>query len=96
MRIFSIRHKGLRRLIERNDARGLPPQHVERITVRIAAIVNARDIDDWLSQPLGRPHALKGDRKGDYAVSVSANMRITFTYDGEAIAALDLDFEDYH
>ncbi len=35
-----------------------------------------------------------GQRKGEYAVSVSGNWRITFRFvDGEA---LDLNLEDYH
>ena len=39
-------------------------------------------------------HQLSGKSKGRYAVSVSANWRITFGWDGED--ALQVDFEDYH
>jgi toxin HigB-1 len=39
-------------------------------------------------------HALSGDMKGRYAVSISANWRITFAWDEEG--AVQVDFEDYH
>jgi len=39
-------------------------------------------------------HALTGNLKGRYAVTVSRNWRITFGWDkGDAI---DIDLEDYH
>lgn len=41
-----------------------------------------------------RFHALKGARKGTYAVAVTGNWRITFQWeDGDA---LNVHFEDYH
>lgn len=39
-------------------------------------------------------HQLSGRNKGRYAVSVSANWRITFGWDQED--AIQVDFEDYH
>jgi proteic killer suppression protein len=39
-------------------------------------------------------HALTGDQKGRYAVTVSRNWRLTFAWDGDG--AVDLDLEDYH
>jgi proteic killer suppression protein len=33
---------------------------------------------------------LKGDRKGQFAVSVSGNWRIVFEFDGEDATAVDL------
>ena len=39
-------------------------------------------------------HPLKGNRKGEWAVSVSGNWRITFKFqDGNAEV---LNYEDYH
>ena len=35
-----------------------------------------------------------GDRKGEYAVTVRANWRITFAWDGED--AVDVNYVDYH
>ena len=39
-------------------------------------------------------HPLKGDRKGEWAMSVSGNWRITFRFEGED--ATDVNLEDYH
>jgi proteic killer suppression protein len=41
-----------------------------------------------------RFHALTGNLKGRFAVLVSPNWRITFAWEGEDAA--DLDLEDYH
>jgi len=39
-------------------------------------------------------HALKGDRKGEFAVSVTGNWRITYHFIGED--AVNVNLEDYH
>jgi toxin HigB-1 len=39
-------------------------------------------------------HALKGDMKGLYAVKVSANWRITFSFEGKDVILVD--YIDYH
>ncbi|NBP06323.1 MAG: killer protein [Bacteroidetes bacterium] len=41
-----------------------------------------------------RSHALKGDRKGEFAVSVTGNWRITYQFVGED--AMNVNLEDYH
>jgi proteic killer suppression protein len=39
-------------------------------------------------------HPLKGERKGEWAMTVSGNWRITFCFDGEDVIVVNL--EDYH
>lgn len=39
-------------------------------------------------------HRLAGQSKGRFAVSVSANWRITFGWDDQD--SIEVDFEDYH
>jgi proteic killer suppression protein len=39
-------------------------------------------------------HPLKGERKGEWALSVSGNWRITFRFEGEDV--VDVSIEDYH
>ena len=53
----------------------------------------ASDVQD-MDQPTFRLHALKGDRKGVWAVMVRANWRVTFRFEGGD--AYDVDLEDYH
>ena len=96
MEIRNIKHKGLKRFIERNDARQLPSQYVERIRDLLTAVVAMDEIDEFLRIPRGNPHLLTGDRKGTYAITVHANWRITFGHDPESNEITDLDYEDYH
>ena len=49
---------------------------------------------DDLNLPGLNFHRLSGASKGRYAVSVSANWRITFGWNEQD--AVEVDFEDYH
>ena len=77
--ITTIRHKGLRRLHETDDPRGVMADHAEklrRILARLDAAKNATDMD----LPGYRLHPLKGVLAGFYAVSVNGNWRVTFCF----------------
>jgi toxin HigB-1 len=41
-----------------------------------------------------RQHPLRGERKGFWAVTVRANWRVTFRFEGED--ACDIDYLDHH
>jgi proteic killer suppression protein len=91
--IESFRHKGLKQLYEEDDSRKLPPDMVERIRDILTAL-DAADRIESLNRPSLRLHALKGQLKGFWAVTVRANWRIVFRFrDG---SVLDVDFVDYH
>jgi toxin HigB-1 len=91
--IVSFRHKALRRFFEDDDRRGLPADQCGRIGVLLAALDEARLIED-MNRPSFRLHLLKGDLKGYWAVTVRANWRIVFRFeDGDAH---DVDYLDYH
>jgi proteic killer suppression protein len=47
-----------------------------------------------MNLPGYRLHRLKGDREGQWAVSVSGNWRMVFVFEGED--ATDVDLVDYH
>ena len=91
--IRSIRHKGLRRLFEDDDTRGIIADHAERLRdalARLNAAGNAADMD----LPGFRLHPLKGALKGFWAVTVRANWRVIYHFvDGDAH---DVDYVDYH
>jgi len=84
MNIVSVKHKGLKRLIEKDDDRLLPSQYRKKIRRLIAILIG------------GRPHRLKGDRSHIYSISVSPNWRLTFEYEVETNSIHILDYEDYH
>ena len=91
--IASFRRKGLKRLFERGDARGLNPKHAKRIRV-ILTVLNAARTIQGVDRVGFNLHALKGDREGQRAVTVRANWRIVFRFaTGEAS---DVDLMDYH
>ena len=88
-----IRHRGLRRLYEDGNAKGLDAGHVRKLRLILAALDAAEapgdmDVAGW------RLHPLKGARKGDWSVWVSGNWRVTFRFEGTH--ATDIDYEDYH
>ena len=94
MDIRSIRHKGLRRLVEDDDARDIRHDLVGRVRRVITALVLAETVESILAPPGWRIHQLKGQRAATWSVSVSGNWRITFKIAGKDITGLD--FEDYH
>ncbi len=91
--IKSFRHRGLKRLFERGDGRTLPPDMIERIELLLSVINTANEIEE-MDLPSFRLHRLSGDRKGQWAVTVRANWRITFRFANGQID--DVDFIDYH
>jgi proteic killer suppression protein len=91
--IRSIRHKGVKRLYEHDDPRGVIAEHVARlrdILARLDAAGAATDMD----LPGFRPHPLKGELKGFWAVTVRADWRVIFRFAERDV--LDVDYLDYH
>ena len=91
--ILSFKHRGLRRLYEDDDRRGLNAEHVSKIMTILARLDVAKKPEDMDVAGL-RCHALKGDLKGFWSVTVRANWRIIFRFAGEN--ATDVDYLDYH
>ena len=96
MNVRSVRHRGLRRLLEDDDARFLPHELVGRVRNVLTVIILAEGMDGFISDapPGWRVHRLSGDRRREWSVSVSGNWRITFEEDDGHIYGLNL--EDYH
>jgi proteic killer suppression protein len=91
--IRRFRHKALGQLFTAGDRRKIDARQASRI-LRILDRLDAAAKPEDLNLPGFDFHALKGDRKGTYSVSVSGNWRITFRY--EAGDAIDVNLEDYH
>ena len=91
--IESIRHKGLRRLYEDNDSRGVISEHVEKLRDILARLDAAATSAD-MNLPGFRLHPLKGELKGFWAVTVRANWRVIFRFEDQD--AVDVDYVDYH
>jgi len=96
MVIRSVRHRGLKRLIEDNQTKGLRHDLAPRIRNILTALILAADVGRFLaSAPPGwRVDRLSGDRKDTWSISTSGNWRITFEEENGYLDLLDL--EDYH
>jgi len=91
--IKSFRHKDLRSLFESGKVAGVKASHVKRLRMQLAALDTAQVIDD-MDIPGFRLHALKGEMRGRWSITVNGNWRLTFEFeDGNAHI---LDYEDYH
>jgi toxin HigB-1 len=91
--IRSFRHKGLKRLYHDDDSRGVIAEHVVKlrdILVRLDAARAAADME----LPGFRLHALKGELKGFWSVTVRANWRVIFRFADHDV--FDIDYLDYH
>jgi proteic killer suppression protein len=91
--IRSFKHRGLKRLYELSEPRGIRPDLVHRIE-EILTVLDRAATPQAMNLPGYRLHTLKGDRKGFWSVTVNANWRIVFRF--ESTEALEVDLIDYH
>lgn len=91
----SVRHEGLRRLIESELASGVPAAAAAKIEAILSFLESAPDIEAVMKLQVWKAHQLTGDRKGTWSLAVTRNWRITFEVN-EASEIENLDFEDYH
>jgi toxin HigB-1 len=94
MPIKSFRHRGLKRLFEEDDRRGVPAAHAAKIADVLAAIDTAEKPGDIGLFPGWRLHPLKGDLKRFWSVTITGNWRVIFRFDKGDV--FDVDLTDYH
>lgn len=91
--IRSFKHRGLKRLYESDDRSGIRPDLLNRVE-NILARLDVATTPQALNLPGYRLHSLRGDLKGFWSVTVRANWRIIFRFDGND--AVDVELIDYH
>jgi toxin HigB-1 len=91
--IRTIRHKGLRRLYEEDDARGVAGEHVAKLRDILVRLDGARAETD-MDVPGFRLHPLQEELNGMWAVTVRANWRVIFRFADRDV--VDVDYVDYH
>lgn len=96
MIIESVRHRGLRHLIDDHNPQFIHGDLTQRVIAVITALEQADNISQFVATaPRGwRVHPLTGNRDGEWSVSVSSNWRVTFAVEDGRIRRLNL--EDYH
>ena len=87
--IGSIRHRGLRRLFQDDDRSRVPAEYADRLRSILAALDAAERVEDMDIQTF-RLHALRGDLKGYWAVTVRANWRVVFRFGNGKATGVDL------
>ena len=91
--ILSFRHKGVERFFLTGSKAGIQTKHATRLNEQLTVLNIARKPEE-MNIPGWQCHTLKGKLAGHWAVSVSGNWRLTFTFEGED--AILVDYQDYH
>ena len=91
--IRRLLHRGLRRLYENDDPRGVNSELVEK-TARVLARLDVVTRPEQLKLPGFGLHQLEGDLAGYWSVAVRGDWRIIFDFD--VGNTTDLDLVEYH
>ena len=91
--IRSFKYRGLKRLNERGDRSGIRTDLLETVE-RILTVLDAATTPQALGIPRYRLHTLTGEWKGVWSVTVRANWRIIFQFEGTD--AFEVELMDYH
>jgi len=96
MGIRNFVHKGVRKLYEDDVARGVPSESADKLRKMLAFLDDMEDPDELHALPNWKAHALTGDRRGTWSLSVTANRRLTFRIDAAECEICDINLEAYH
>lgn len=82
------------RLFAREKSRYIPPD-IQATALRKLKMLNAAiKVDDLVIPPSNRLEKLKGDRAGQWSISINMQWRICFRW--QAGHAYDVEIVDYH
>jgi proteic killer suppression protein len=91
--INSFAHKGLEDYFYHGIKKGIKPQHAQKLADILDRLDAAVDVKD-MNYPGSGLHQLKGKKKGLWALKVTGNWRVTFSFkEGNAES---VNYEDYH
>lgn len=92
--IKTFADKETQQVFVKGKSRRLPPDVIRRAIRRLEYIHWATSLNDLRVPPSNRLHALKGDREGQYSISIDDQWRICFRFiDSDAY---DVEITDYH
>jgi len=96
VKVRNFIHNGLQRLYSEGNAKGIPPDTVDKLRKMFAFLDTMNDADELRSLTSWKPHTLTGNRKGTVSLSVTRNRRLTFRIDTAEQEICDVNLEDYH
>lgn len=91
--IKSFSHKGLELFFQTGKKAGIQAAHARRLQIMLT-LLNAVKTPQDMHAPGFSLHALKGNLKAHWAVTVNGNWRLIFRFEGED--AVLVDYQDYH
>jgi toxin HigB-1 len=93
LRVRCFKHRGLKRLYERHDPAEMPPDLAD-VVERILTALDAAHPPQALDVPPYRRRPLQGELKGRWSVTVRANGRIVFRFEGaDAFEVESIDYQ---
>ncbi len=81
-------------IFTKGKSKRLPPDLIRRAIRRLEYIHWATNLSDLRVPPSNRLHALRGDRQGQYSISINDQWRICFQFNNGD--AYDVEITDYH
>jgi proteic killer suppression protein len=96
VKIRSFAHKGLKRLYEEDETKGVAAATADKLRKMLLFLDEMEEPEELLALPMWKAHLLTGNRKGTWSLSVTANRRLTFGLDKTGREILDVNLEDYH
>jgi proteic killer suppression protein len=96
MDLTGFRHKGLKRLYESDNTKGVPAELTGKLQKLLFALETADNLDQVGRFPGWKLHPLKGDLEGFWGMTVTGNRRLIFRYNERTNSAGDIDLIDYH
>ncbi len=91
--IKTWKHKGLRMFFQSGNTSGIQAKHQTKLKI-ILQLLNAAMQPEDMDLPGFRFHRLKGELNDHYSLTVNANWRVIFSFDGKD--AILVDYLDYH
>jgi toxin HigB-1 len=88
-----LRHRGIEKFFVTGSKAGIQTKHENRLRIQLTTLILASSPFDMNRSGWGW-HPLQGELKQHWAVTVSGNWRLTFTFEGED--AVLVDYQDYH
>lgn len=94
MAIKSFKQKWLEDFYYKDIKASVKPQLRDRIFRKLKLIEYANCLEDLRAMPGNRLHALKGDRRKQWAIAINAPWQLCFYF--EEGAATDVELTQYH
>ena len=92
--IKTFADKRTQELYSKGRSKSFPSDVASRAARKLEYVHLAEQLEDLKVPPGNRLHALSGDRKGQYAISINDQWRICFRFEDDD--AYDVEVCDYH